>query len=43
MSKKSFLEEAEEEMAHDWRLRWFYRWEKLKLDVSEWFYRLWKG
>ena len=40
------IQELEEKMKHDWRLRWYYRKEVIKLDISEWwigFYRrLWK-
>ena len=32
------LEELDEKMKHNWRLRWYYKWAKLKLDISEWFY-----
>lgn len=34
------FEDLDEKMKHDWRLRWHNRWEKLKLDISEWWYSL---
>ena len=30
------FEDLDEKMKHSWRLRWHHRWEKLKLDISEW-------
>lgn len=34
------FEDLEEKMKYSWRLRWHHRWEKLKLDISEWIYGL---
>lgn len=37
------FEDLEEKMEHDWRLRWHYHKEKIKLDISEWWYGLWRS
>ena len=32
--------DLDRKMAKDWRLRWYYRWAKIRLDISEWWYKL---
>jgi hypothetical protein len=32
--------ELDEKMKRDWRLRWHYRWYKLRLDISEFFWSI---
>ena len=37
---KDMLKLADEEMKHNWKLRWLCRWEVLKLDITEKWYWL---
>jgi hypothetical protein len=39
MSKEDMFADLDKKMKHNWRLRWYYRWAKLKLDISEWYYK----
>ena len=34
--KNNFFDDLDEKMKKDWKLRWYYRWECLKLDIDEW-------
>jgi len=35
-----WFEKLDEKMKHNWRLRWYYRWAKLRLNISEWYYKI---
>lgn len=39
----SMFEGLEEKLKNSWKLRMYYRWAKLKLDVSEWFWKCIRG
>jgi len=32
--------ELDRKMEENWRLRWYYRWANLKLDISEFYYKI---
>lgn len=36
---EDWFSELDEKMKHDWRLRWYYRWAKLRLNISEWYWK----
>ena len=36
------MKELDEKMKHNFRLRWFYRWEYLKLSIGEWWWKYFK-
>ena len=44
MSKdvEHMFSDLDRKMKTDWRLRWHYRWAKLRLDISEWYWKYFK-
>lgn len=34
--------DLDKKMKTNWQLRWYYRWAKLKLDISEWYWKYFK-
>ena len=36
----NWFADLDEKMRKSWKLRWYYRWAKLRLDISEWYYKL---
>lgn len=35
--------DLDEKMCKSWKLRWYYRWAKLRLDISEWYWKYCKS